>query len=252
MFDEHCSSPLAICGVSVAYAGRSVLANLSVEFSESAVTAIVGASGCGKSTLLRLCNGLLLPQSGEIRAFGQALDYSRLPELRRRMGYSVQGNGLFPHITARANITMAAELARWTRREIESRLQELLALARLDEALLPRYPHQLSGGQQQRVGLCRALMLRPDILLLDEPFAAIDPLTRYDIHRQLLEILAVEPVTVLLVTHDMREALRLASRILVLQGGRIAWHGDREALLAAHADMEPELLLSQLLQEAAP
>lgn len=241
---------LSLRGVRLAYRERRVLDDISVDFEPGALTAVIGASGCGKSTLLRLCNGLLRPDAGELRAFGTPLDYDDLPVLRRRMGYAVQGSGLFPHLSARGNITLAARVAGWSREAMEARLGELLQLTQLDPSLLPRYPHQLSGGQQQRVGLSRALFLRPAILLLDEPFAAIDPITRYDIHRQLLAILAAEPATVLLVTHDMREALLLARRILVLQGGRVAWHGEREALQARYPELPPEALLPQLLAEA--
>lgn len=233
--------------VTCAFGGRRVLGDISLSFAPASVTAIIGASGCGKSTLLKLCNGLLRPSGGVVRAFGADLDYRHLPALRRRMGYAVQGTGLFPHLTAHANITLAARMADWTAPNVDTRLRELLALMQVDDSLLTRYPHQLSGGQQQRVGLCRAMMLRPEVLLLDEPFAAIDPITRRDIHEQLLELLAVEPVTVLLVTHDMREAMQLASRIVVLGGGRVVADQAVDDLRAGYPGMEPEALLDTLL-----
>ena len=229
------------------FARRPVLRDVSLDFAERQVTAIVGASGCGKSTLLKLCNGLLRPDRGEVQAFGRPLDYGRLPALRRRMGYAVQGTGLFPHLTARDNIDLGARLAGWEATAIAQRIDELLGLMHLDPSLLGHYPHQLSGGQQQRVGLCRAMMLRPDILLLDEPFAAIDPITRGEIHAQLLEIMAGEPLTALLVTHDMREAMELASRIVVLNEGTVRLDAQVESLKTERPGEEPEAILQGIL-----
>jgi osmoprotectant transport system ATP-binding protein len=243
-------SQLELVGVSKRYDDKTVLSELSLQFPEDALTAVVGASGCGKSTLLKLCNGLVRPDSGAVFAFGEALDYSQLPALRRRMGYAVQGTGLFPHLTARENITLAAKIANWSANALSSRLDELLQLMHLEAELLDRYPHELSGGQQQRVGLSRAMMLRPEVLLLDEPFAAIDPITRFDIHRQLQELLAAEPVTVVLVTHDMREAMLLAQQIVVMDGGRICLDAATETLRAQRPDREPEDLLQDLMRES--
>ena len=240
---------LELDAVSKSFAGRTVLRNLSLSFGAGSVTAIVGASGCGKSTLLKLCNGLLRPDAGAVRAFGETLDERKLPELRRRIGYAVQGTGLFPHLTARDNISLGASLAGWDGAAIGARVEELLDLMHLDESLLDRYPHQLSGGQQQRVGLCRAMMLRPDALLLDEPFAAIDPITRFDIHQQLLEILAAVPATVILVTHDMREAMLLAQRIVVMHDGAVRIDESATALRESRPGLEPEALLQSLMGE---
>lgn len=236
-------------GVSRAFAERRVLDGVDLVCPAGVVTALIGASGCGKSTLLKLCNGLVTPDSGEVRVFGEALDYRRLGAVRRRMGYAVQGTALFPHLTARDNICLAARVAGWDAAGIQARLEELVTLMHLDAALLDRFPHQLSGGQQQRVGLSRAMMLRPEVLLLDEPFAAIDPITRHDIHGQLLEVLEAEPVTVLLVTHDMREAMRLASHIVVMQDGRISCDSSVAALREAGPELDAEALLQALLFE---
>lgn len=238
---------LELRGVSKRFGATPVLHNLSLSLGHHEITAIVGASGCGKSTLLKLCNGLVEPDEGEVLAFGEVLARGRELALRRRMGYAVQGSGLFPHLTARGNITLAATLARWSDAEIAARVGELLSLMHLDSALLDRHPHELSGGQQQRVGLCRAMMLRPQVLLLDEPFAAIDPITRYDIHRQLQELLAVEPATVLLVTHDMREAMLLAQRIVVLDRGGVRVDAATAQLRERSPGLEPEALLHQLM-----
>lgn len=240
---------IRLTGIFRAFGGRSILRDVSLDFPTRQVTAVVGASGCGKSTLLKLCNGLLRPDAGEVRVFGAPLDYQQLPFVRRRMGYAVQGTGLFPHLNARHNIDLGARLAGWSTEAIDERINELTTLMHLDRALLERFPHQLSGGQQQRVGLCRAMMLRPEVLLLDEPFAAIDPITRQDIHEQLLEIMSEEPLTALLVTHDMREAMELASRIIVLNAGAVRVEADVEVLKAEHPHEQPETILRSMLDE---
>lgn len=165
------------------------------------------------------------------------------------MGYAVQGTGLFPHMNARQNIVLAAEIAGWPAADIERRLEHLLSLTQLAAEQLPKYPHQLSGGQQQRVGLCRAMMLKPEVLLLDEPFAAIDPITRFDIHHQLLTLLAAEPVTVVLVTHDMREAMLLAEHVVLMEAGSVVLDESCLALQASRPGLEPEQLLQKLMQE---
>ncbi len=242
--------PLSLESASKHYGGNTALDAVSVSFMQGRVTAVIGPSGCGKSTLLKLCNGLVRPDAGTVRIFDRPLDYGNLVATRRRIGYAVQGNGLFPHLTARDNITLLAGLADWSERAIAGRLDELLALSHLEPALLDQFPHQLSGGQQQRVGLCRAMMLRPDILLLDEPFAAIDPITRADIHAQMLQLHAAEPTTTVLVTHDMREALLLADHIVVMGSGRIAHSDGKTTLMQRHGDDSPESLLHALLSEA--
>jgi osmoprotectant transport system ATP-binding protein len=245
-------SVLSLKSVSKSYDDTRALDSVSLEFTENRITAIIGRSGCGKSTLLRACNGLVVPDRGTIEAFGQPLDHNNLSRLRRRMGYAVQGTGLFPHLSARANITLLASLEGWEPERIRHRLSELLQLTQLKDNQLNKYPHQLSGGQQQRVGLCRAMMLRPEILLLDEPFAAIDPITRTDIHRQLLELHQAEPTTAVLVTHDMREAMRLADHIVLMENGRISSGRATSDLQQDNPGKDPEQLLQLLIAEAGP
>jgi osmoprotectant transport system ATP-binding protein len=245
-------SVLSLKSVSKSYDDTRALDSVSLEFTENRITAIIGRSGCGKSTLLRACNGLVVPDRGTIEAFGQPLDHNNLSRLRRRMGYAVQGTGLFPHLSARANITLLASLEGWEPERIRHRLSELLQLTQLKDNQLNKYPHQLSGGQQQRVGLCRAMMLRPEILLLDEPFAAIDPITRTDIHRQLLELHQAEPTTAVLVTHDMREAMRLADHIVLMENGRISSGRATSDLQQDNPGKDPEQLLQLLMAEAGP
>jgi osmoprotectant transport system ATP-binding protein len=243
---------LSLHSVCKAYGDTRALDNVSLAFADNCITAVIGRSGCGKSTLLRACNGLVVPDKGTVEVFGQPLDRNELPRQRRKMGYAVQGTGLFPHLSARANICLLASLEGWEQERIQQRLSELLTLTQLTDDQLDKYPHQLSGGQQQRVGLCRAMMLRPKILLLDEPFAAIDPITRTDIHRQLLQLHQAEPTTAVLVTHDMREAMRLADHVVVMEEGRISSSRAAEDLRQDNPDMDPEELLQLLMAETGP
>jgi osmoprotectant transport system ATP-binding protein len=232
------------------YTAEIALDDVSHAFARHSITAIIGRSGCGKSTLLQMCNGLARPDRGTVTAFGQAMNYSDLPSLRRRIGYAVQGTGLFPHLTIKDNISLLARLENWQKSDIEQRLEQLLELTQLQITQLDKYPHQLSGGQQQRVGLCRAIMLSPELLLLDEPFAAIDPLTRHDIQLQLLELHKAEPVTTILVTHDMQEALLLADDIIIMEAGKVVRASTKTSLLAEYPGMDPNQLLLSLMSSA--
>ena len=199
-------------------------------------TAIVGPSGCGKTTLLQLINAFYRPDEGSVEVLGKPVPETNVPEFRRRMGYAVQGAGLFPHLTVADNVGLLARLERWERPAIVERRRELFDLVGLDTELDERYPHQLSGGQQQRVGLCRALMLKPAMLLLDEPFSAIDPITRVDLYQQFERLRDHERVSTVLVTHDMREARRLADHLVVMGAGGIVQSGAPDAVAAAPAD----------------
>ncbi|MCX2980482.1 ATP-binding cassette domain-containing protein [Halieaceae bacterium IMCC14734] len=240
---------ITFSAVTKSYDSRPVLQDINLAFETGKLTAIIGRSGCGKSTLLKLCNGLTQPDSGSIEVFGESLNYLALPTLRRRMGYAVQGTGLFPHLNTRDNIALPAVAAGWSPDSISPRIDELLSLTQLSTDLLNAYPHQLSGGQQQRAGLCRAMLLRPEVLLLDEPFAAIDPITRFDIHQQLQDLLRNEPTTVVLVTHDMREAMLLADHIVVMEAGRIALNESTQNLINTKPGLEPEALLKSIMSE---
>ena len=211
---------------------RWVLRNVTLELPAGETTAIVGESGCGKTTLLQLTNGVLRPDEGAVEALGGAVPERGIEAFRRRIGYAVQGAGLFPHMTVRQNITLLAKLERWPPARIEERLCELLEEMSLDASLASRYPLQLSGGQQQRVGLCRALMLKPELLLLDEPFSAIDPIARAGLHDAFLHAQRHEGVSALLVTHDMREAVKLAHHVVILGDGRVLQAGETKRVLA--------------------
>ena len=218
------------------YGGKPVIRDVSLALPVNTTTAIVGESGSGKSTLLQLINGLVLPDSGSVRVRGELLDYSRLPGIRRTMGYAVQGAGLFPHLTVRENVTLVARLDGWTADRIRDRYDDLLALFGLDDELSARFPHSLSGGQAQRVGLCRAMMLDPPLLLLDEPFSGLDPITRASIYREMLQLEYTGARSILLVTHDMSEAARLAERLVILKQGRIIQQGSAQEIKAGPAD----------------
>src|SRR5258707_13414330 len=222
--------------VSKIYIKEAALRDVPVGFGDGATPAVVGPSGSGKSTLLQLINGLVRPSSGTVHVHGKPINYDRLPELRRQIGYTVQGTGLFPHLTVERNITLLARLVGWKAERIRARAQELMERVGLPWMFATRYPHELSGGQQQRVGLCRAMMLQPPLFLLDEPFGALDPVTRNEIQQQLVLLQQLEPRTIVLVTHDLHEALRLAQRLLVLDHGRIAQHGPGDEIVNAPAD----------------
>jgi osmoprotectant transport system ATP-binding protein len=207
-------------------AGRVLLRDISLELEAGTTTALLGRSGSGKTTLLRMVNGLVTPTSGEVRVAGKATrDYIGAGDtvaLRRGIGYVIQETGLFPHMTVERNAGMALELAGRSKQEIAARVAEVLGLAGMGyEEFRGRYPWQLSGGQRQRVGLARALATDPMVLLMDEPFGALDPLTRAEMQTMLRGLLEQVGKTVLLVTHDLDEALYLATRVVFLADGEV-------------------------------
>jgi osmoprotectant transport system ATP-binding protein len=212
------------------------LGPITLRIPERVTTALIGPSGCGKSTLLRLALGLLEPDRGSVTFEGRRLDRSRLAEARLRMGYVVQNGGLFPHLTARQNVTLMARQQRWPAARVEKRMDELAELSRLPLAALDRYPLELSTGQCQRVSLMRALMLDPDLLLLDEPLGAIDPLVRHELQTDLREIFARLGKTVVLVTHDLAEAVHFSRNLVLLREGRLVQQGTVDDLLSRPAD----------------
>jgi len=225
--------------VSKVYAGRPALGPLSLEVPPERTTVLIGPSGCGKSTLLRLLIGLVRPDTGEVAFDAQPVTPATVRTVRLRVGYVIQDGGLFPHLTARHNVTLMARHLGRERISITARLDLLAKLTHFPNDALDRYPHQLSGGQRQRVGLMRALMLDPDALLLDEPLGALDPLVRADLQSELREIFQTLGKTVVLVTHDLGEAAFLAHRIVLLRDGRIVqegspgdlWHRPAEAFV---------------------
>jgi osmoprotectant transport system ATP-binding protein len=219
-------------GVSKRYGGVTALQPTDLRIETGRTTALIGPSGCGKSTLLRLIVGLIEPSSGSIEFDGRTLQPSPndILQLRRRMGYVIQDGGLFPHLTAAQNVLLMAQHLKHPAAENARRLQELCALTRFPTDGLNRYPVELSGGQRQRVSLMRALMLAPDVLLLDEPLGALDPMVRAGLQLDLKTIFTRLQQTVVLVTHDMAEAGYLADRIVLLSEGRIVQQGTLDDL----------------------
>ena len=199
-------------------------------------TALIGPSGCGKSTLLRMMIGLITPDAGDVVFDAQSLAAADLLEVRRRMGYVIQDGGLFPHLTARDNVVLMARQSDWPAPRVAERLGELCALTDFPEDGLSRYPAQLSGGQRQRVSLMRALMLDPEVLLLDEPLGALDPMIRSELQEELRAIFRDLGKTVVLVTHDMGEAGYLGDDIVLLRDGRIVQKGSLADLFDRPAD----------------
>jgi len=229
------------------FGSSAVLEDVTVNAPEGCTTAIVGASGSGKTTLLQLVNGVLRADAGSVRVFGAAVPSEEVEKFRRGIGYAVQGAALFPHMTGRENVTLVANLQGWTAQASEERLLELLAEMGLEEDVADRLPRELSGGQQQRLGLCRALMLRPQLLLLDEPFSAVDPITRGDIYECFRQVKVREGVSSLLVTHDLREARLLAEHLIIIHQGRVLQHGNTVQVLDNPAtDYVRSLVSSQL------
>jgi osmoprotectant transport system ATP-binding protein len=208
------------------YDGRPVVDDLSLTVPDGAFCVLLGPSGCGKSTTLRMINRLVPFDSGTIRIAGD--DIRDVPEeaLRRRIGYAIQSIGLFPHWTVEDNIATVPRLLNWPRTRIRDRVTELLELLRLDpESYRRKYPHQLSGGEQQRIGVARALAADPELLLMDEPFGAVDPITRDALQNEIARVHAATKKTIVFVTHDIEEALRLATVIAILERGHLAQWG---------------------------
>lgn len=201
--------------------GRKILQELTVEARQGEILVLLGRSGSGKTTALKLINRLLEVSRGELRVDGRSTKDWDVIELRRHIGYAIQDVGLFPHYTVARNIALVPSIQNWPKEKTAARVKELLRLVGLNPDLASRYPHQLSGGQRQRVGVARALAADPPILLMDEPFGALDPLTRADLQREFLSLQQQLGKTVLFVTHDLHEALRLGTRIALLEEGRL-------------------------------
>ncbi|KKX27652.1 ABC transporter ATP-binding protein [Rhizobium sp. LC145] len=228
------------------YDGTAVVDDVSMVIEPRTITVVVGTSGSGKTTLLRMVNRLVEPTSGTIRIDGE--DNRAIPghELRRRIGYAIQGHGLFPHRTVAENIATVPTLLGWEKARIDAKVEELLTLFQLDpETFGARYPHELSGGQQQRVGVGRALAAEPNILLMDEPFGALDPVIRAKAQDDLLAIQKHFRTTVILVTHDMDEAFHLATRIAVMDKGKVVQYGEPAELIRSPATPFVETLIGE-------
>ena len=227
---------LILSSVSKRYNDAIVLAPTDLQIPAGETTVLIGPSGCGKSTLLRLIVGLIQPNTGNITLGGTRLEPTNLLDMRQRMGYVIQEGGLFPHLTVRDNVTVMACYLRRDADWIEHRLVDLAQLVRLPLNLMSRFPAELSGGQRQRVSLMRALMLDPELLLLDEPLGALDPMIRYELQQELKSIFAKLGKTVVMVTHDIAEAAFFGHTLVLMREGRIVQTGPFKALARTPAE----------------
>ncbi|HEX4500289.1 MAG TPA: ABC transporter ATP-binding protein [Scandinavium sp.] len=219
--------------VSKIFDGKAAVKNLDLHLKEGAFSVLIGTSGSGKSTTLKMINRLEEHDSGTIRFAGEDIRQLPVLALRRRMGYAIQSIGLFPHWTVAQNIATVPQLQKWTKAKINDRIDELMALLGLEVSMRDRLPHQLSGGQQQRVGVARALAANPEVLLMDEPFGALDPVTRGALQQEMRRIHQLLGRTIVLVTHDIDEALRLADHLVLMDNGEVVQQGTPLSMLTA-------------------
>ncbi|EEC8855154.1 glycine betaine ABC transporter ATP binding protein YehX [Escherichia coli] len=222
--------------VSKLFGAQKAVNDLNLNFQEGSFSVLIGTSGSGKSTTLKMINRLVEHDSGEIRFAGEEIRSLPVLELRRRMGYAIQSIGLFPHWSVAQNIATVPQLQKWLRARIDDRIDELMALLGLESNLRERYPHQLSGGQQQRVGVARALAADPQVLLMDEPFGALDPVTRGALQQEMTRIHRLLGRTIVLVTHDIDEALRLAEHLVLMDHGEVVQQGNPLTMLTRPAN----------------
>jgi osmoprotectant transport system ATP-binding protein len=215
------SAAIEFRDVSYRVADTQILSGLNLQVEKGETLVLLGRSGSGKTTTLKLVNRLLSPTTGEVRVKGVPNAESDVIRLRRGIGYVIQDVGLFPHFTVQRNIGLVPKIEGWPQERIRARVVELLQVVGLGPEMASRYPHQLSGGQRQRVGVARALAADPEVLLMDEPFGALDPLTRDELQREFFLLQQRLHKTVVFVTHDLREALRLGSRIALMEAGRL-------------------------------
>ncbi|MCH6379896.1 glycine betaine ABC transporter ATP binding protein YehX [Escherichia coli] len=222
--------------VSKLFGAQKAVNDLNLNFQEGSFSVLIGTSGSGKSTTLKMINRLVEHDSGVIRFAGEEIRSLPVLELRRRMGYAIQSIGLFPHWSVAPNIATVPQLQKWSRARIDDRIDELMALLGLESNLRERYPHQLSGGQQQRVGVARALAADPQVLLMDEPFGALDPVTRGALQQEMTRIHRLLGRTIVLVTHDIDEALRLAEHLVLMDHGEVVQQGNPLTMLTRPAN----------------
>ncbi|EJZ1946583.1 glycine betaine ABC transporter ATP binding protein YehX [Escherichia coli] len=222
--------------VSKLFGTQKAVNDLNLNFQEGSFSVLIGTSGSGKSTTLKMINRLVEHDSGVIRFAGEEIRSLPVLELRRRMGYAIQSIGLFPHWSVAQNIATVPQLQKWPRARIDDRIDELMALLGLEPNLRERYPHQLSGGQQQRVGVARALAADPQVLLMDEPFGALDPVTRGALQQEMTRIHRLLGRTIVLVTHDIDEALRLAEHLVLMEHGEVVQQGNPLTMLTRPAN----------------
>jgi len=234
--------------VSMSYTERTVIEHFNLCIEKGEFITIVGSSGCGKTTILKMVNGLILPTSGDVLVKCENTKTTNLTKLRRNIGYAIQGNVLFPHMTVEKNIAYVPNLLNKTdkKRTIQA-VDKWIKIVGLEESIKKRYPKQLSGGQQQRVGIARALAASPDILLMDEPFGAVDGITRISLQDEILRIYHETGITILFVTHDINEAIKLGTKMLVMDNGKLQQYDKPETIKKYPAnDFVKKLLFSTM------
>lgn len=219
--------------------GKHVLKGIDLSVEESTITAILGKSGSGKSTLLQIINGMIRPHKGEVKLHSSPIDYSDLYAQRLQIGYVVQHIGLFPHMTISENISILGRIIKRPKQEVQDRVKHLIDMVQFPASYLDKYPHELSGGEQQRAGICRALLLKPPLLLMDEPFASLDNNTKRSIYHHLLDIQKKENRTIVLVTHDWEETAALADNFFWIENGEVRATGGKPDLLKLKEDYFP-------------
>lgn len=235
--------------ISMAYSQKEIIHNLNLTVEQGEFVTIIGSSGCGKTTLLKMVNGLLSPTSGDILINGKSTRDSDINELRRNIGYAIQGSVLFPHMTVYQNIAYVPNLLnKRDRKRTDAAVSKWMHIVGLEESMKSRYPEQLSGGQQQRVGIARALAASPNILLMDEPFGAVDEITRGALQDEISRIHKETGITILFVTHDISEAIKLGTKILILDNGEIQQYDSPEEIQRNPANTFVSKLLSHALQ----
>lgn len=227
------------------YDDKVIIKDLNLDINKGEFITVIGSSGCGKTTVLKMINGLNTPDKGDIFINGKNIKNENIIELRRKIGYSIQGSALFPHLTVEKNISYVLDLINEKNKdEIKESILKLIKVVGLEDNILNRYPDQLSGGQQQRVGIARALASQPDILLMDEPFGAVDEITRKQLQNEIVKIHKDLGVTTIFITHDIKEALKLGTRVLVMDKGEIVQFNKPEIIKNHPAnDFVKELVL---------
>ncbi|CEO08097.1 ABC transporter glycine betaine/carnitine/choline ATP-binding protein [[Clostridium] sordellii] len=227
------------------YDDKVIIKDLNLDINKGEFITVIGSSGCGKTTVLKMINGLNTPDKGDIFINGKNIKNENIIELRRKIGYSIQGSALFPHLTVEKNISYVLDLINEKKKdEIKESILKLIKVVGLEDNILNRYPDQLSGGQQQRVGIARALAAQPDILLMDEPFGAVDEITRKQLQNEIVKIHKDLGVTTIFITHDIKEALKLGTRVLVMDKGEIVQFNKPEIIKNHPAnDFVKELVL---------
>ena len=227
------------------YDDKVIIKDLNLDINKGEFITVIGSSGCGKTTVLKMINGLNTPDKGDIFINGKNIKNENIIEIRRKIGYSIQGSALFPHLTVEKNISYVLDLINEKNKdEIKESILKLIKVVGLEDNILNRYPDQLSGGQQQRVGIVRALAAQPDILLMDEPFGAVDEITRKQLQNEIVKIHKDLGVTTIFITHDIKEALKLGTRVLVMDKGEIVQFNKPEIIKNHPAnDFVKELVL---------